>query len=580
MLCFALSGVLSACTGTNDVQSGVANGLGERFNEYSYTLSLTMPGQSGVSFQNEKSEVRLDIKNISSYRTKEGTAKFTFTSVYGGEPFSVTQSFSESSEGENADTAITIPVKTDAFGYWTVDVDLTMDGNTIDTVTKGYCVVNTPQSYGKADSENFFGVMGIHNNPLGAERIGVKMDRPCAYWRFMRDANGQLQWDGLDEVLAYSTGSNIGIVLLIQPEVLLFGASLPGVEIAGGGDLIRADILTEYDTFLTETIRRYKDKIAAIEIVNEPDINLVLHSDLTPEKAGEITAEIMSRSYRIVKAEASEMPVLGMSVSEREYFNPDAKEKTMTEQIFAAAKGATLMDIFSIHPYSPRWTVSDKKSYLTPEEFGLHRYLTEGLAYIKNKGVSKAWVTEIGFGVEPREALLSSSRKMQAALVARSLVITKSFPDIEKGLYFSLCHGDVGSDEANMALFGPSLKYGNYFPYMGAATYSQVAYMLNGTKPAGVIKTGEDGAFSAYQFTSAAQTVVVIWKNREAQEVTVNGVPGLKACDMFGNKVSEGDMKINIGDFPIYLTAEASHEGLLADTIKGLGAAGTAGEEG
>ena len=567
ILCLLLSAAVSGCAGSGNS----ANKLkAQSFNEYSYTTSLTMPGESGVSFLNEKTEVSLEIRNVGEYRAKKGSVKFTFKSVYGGKPFKVTETFREYADDKAPSAVIKVPVKTDTFGYWTVDVDITIDGNKMDTISKGYCVVNTPQAYGKADKDNFFGVMGVHNNPRGAERIGAKTDRPSAYWRFMRGEDGKLKWDGLDEVLKYCTDSNLNIVLLIQPEVLLFGASLPGMEIATADDLGREDVLAEYDIFLTETLRRYKDIISAIEIVNEPDINLVLHGGLTPERAGQITAEIMKRSYSIVKAEAPEMPVVGLAVSEREYFKTDAENKTQAEYIFEAAGGAPIADIFSIHPYSPKWTISDSKKYATPEEFGLHNWLTEGLAYIKDKGFTKAWVTEIGYGVESREPLISNNRKLQAALVARSLIVTKSFSDIEKGFYFSLCHGDVSTDEANMALFGPSIKYGNYFPYMGAATYAQVAYALNNTKPVATISVGGDGKFGAYQFESPGESVVAIWKDRETEEIEITGISDLVAYDMFGNVIAKGNVKVKIGNSPVYLITKAKNGESLREAVSSL----------
>ena len=408
-LCLVMAISMAGCTSSDEPEGG----SGE-FDAKSYNVSLTMPGEGGVAFLGEEStDVRLEISNTSAYRASEGTAKFTYTSVYGGDPQSTTKTFKETDNG--AHIVITIPTKTTMAGYWSVDVEISIDGNNLETVSKGYCVVNKPQNYGKAATNEFFGVMGSYDNAPAAQRIGASIDRPSVYWLFTRQPDGTLNWNDLDKQLKQCADNNLNVVLLIQPEVLLLGASLPGIEISSAEDIIRADVLEAYEAFLRETVKRYKDKVYAFEVINEPDINFTLSNNISPEKTGEIVAKVLALSYNVIKEEAPEKTVLGMSVSEREYFNTSGGKKTSTEYIFDAAKGAKLADIFSIHPYPTKWKISETDEYTTPEDFGLHRIIGGGLNYIKTKGFSKAYVTEIGYGVSPSEPLLSQSRKMQAA---------------------------------------------------------------------------------------------------------------------------------------------------------------------
>jgi len=564
LLCLVMVISLASCSDSDESEGG----SGE-FDPQSYNVSLTMPGEGGVAFLGEESmEVRLEINNTGTYRASEGTAKFTYTSVYGGDPQSTTKTFKETSGETN--TVITIPTKTVSMGYWSVDVEIGIDGNTLETVSKGYCVVNKPQNYGTANDNAFFGVMGTYNNASAAQRIGAGIDRPSVYWRFTRQADGTLNWNELDKVLKHSTDNNLNVILLIQPEVLLQDVSLPGMEITSAEDLIRADVLEEYKVFLRETVRRYKDKVYAFEVINDPDINFMLHGNLSPEKTGEIVAAVMALSYEIIKEEAPEKMVLGVSVSEREYFNTANKKKTITEYIFDAAKGAKLADAFSIHPYPTKWMVSETADYTTPEDFGLHRIIGQGLNYMKTKGFSKAYVTETGYGVSPSEPLLSQSRKMQAALAVRSMIICKSFSEVEAAVYFSLCYDSTAGNEANMALFGPGINTGNYFPYVGAAAYAQVAYALYDTTPAKTISTGENDTISAYQFNSSEQTVIAVWKNRSSQQITIDGISSLNAFDTYGNSLGAGDISISVGDSPIYLIVGASEGNSLAQAVEAL----------
>lgn len=550
----------SQVSGTSSVEAP----KGE-FNPYSFNLKYTMPGEGGVVFQNEEAQLSLEINNIGSYQVKEGVVTFTITSVYGGEPEVVTKTF----EGtDDTLTVLNVPVETSVLGYWSVDADIQIDGNKLDTISKGYCVVNKPQEYGQFAKDGFFGAMGaVEGAPV--ERIGMRYDRPCAYWRFIRGADGRNHWEGLDGLIDELYSHNIQIVLCVQPEVELSGVTIAGLEIETTEDLIRPDVLEEYEKFLRELVQRYKDKVIAIEIINEPDINFILTSKVSPEKTAEIVSKVMSLSYRVIKEEAPDMPVAGLSLSEREYFAAPEGQKSYADYIFDEAKGAKLADIASLHPYPTKWDIAtQQKRYTSPEEFGLSRYISEGIRYLKANGIDRFYVTEIGYSVYATEPLLSSNRVLQAALLARSLITCRSFPELEMALQFSANYGD--EDGSCMGMFGPKIKEGNFYPFICAATFSQTAYVLYGKEPQKTISNGEGTGISAYQFSSDDETVVAIWKNRTTQSVEISGVSSLQVQDMFGNTIANGDVTIAIGDNPLYLIADAAQSEALVSAVEAM----------
>ena len=542
-----------------------------KFNPYSYNLTLTMPGQSGVVFLGAKSaNIHLKIVNIGRYRGKDCAVKFTFTSVYGGDPQTVTKTYDETAKSDTL-TEFDVPINTQSLGYWQVDADIAVDGNKVNTVSKGYTVVNTPQNYGQKDPDGFFGSMGAVDYAT-AQSVGVKWERPCAYWRFIRGADGQNHWEGLDQTIDGLLAANCSIVLCVQPEVDLNGVTLPGMTINKPDDLTRSDVLEEYKKFLTEAVQRYKDKVYAFEIINEPDIDFTLHSNMTSEATGQLVATVMEESYQTIKKIAPNMPVMGLSMSDREYYQASGGQKSVTQWIFDIAKGAKLCDIASLHPYPFHASItSNSYSSTSPEQ--LYDYISNGIKYMKDNGVNQIMVTETGYSVPDSDPLLSDSRKLQAAYNARCLIISKSFPQLSGALIFGFNYGD--EDGTCMGMFGPKIQDtadgDTYYPFVSAAAYAQTThalYHMTADAPISVgFITGVQGV-GAYPFHSATQSLVVVWKDRSTQQITLSGVPSLQAQDIFGNTVGSGDVTIAIGDNPIYLFANVSDGAKLTQAVK------------
>ena len=569
-----LVGTLSACgekkAGSSGSGSETDNAETGDFNKYSYNVSVSLPGQSGVAFLNEKAEIVVKIDNVSDYRTKNGKVKFDVGFIYGGDPKVTEVPFDETKSADGI-TEVKLAVDTNILGYWGLDIDISLGENNLDKISRAYAVVNKPKNYGKVDPGSFFGTMFVPDGEA-AQRIGVKHDRVCAYWRFTQRADGTYDWSGLDHQFDICEAGNISIDLMIQPEVLLQGAILPGYEITSAEDIIRPDVLEGCKKWMREMIKRYKDRVSAIEIINEPDMNFTLWAGVSAERTGEIVAKVMAEGYKIVKQEAPHIPVVGLSVSEREYYNIDSGKPTSTEWIFKAAKGQKLADIFSIHPYSTKWDISSSTRHLTPEEYGLFKYLKNGVQYAKSKGMNTVYMTEVGYTVRYDEPLLSHYRQIHAALAARAMIMCKAFPEIKVGMYFDAYYEQAGDSTTSMSLFNGSKKYGYFFPNPAAASFAAMSYILHDAKPVEVINNGEgegkSNRLGAYRFETDTQSVVAIWKDRIAQDAEINGVASLEAFDIYGNSLGKGNLKIALGDNPTYLVCDKAEGAKLSTAVK------------
>ena len=548
--------------------------------------TVNMPGSACIAFAGEKESIVVRLKN--DYRAKgSGVVKFTVNSVYGD---SQTQSisFDESNSGEYTD--ISLPIETAKLGYWLVEIEITLDGKSLGSGTAVYAIVNKPQGYDEFEPDNFFGTMGVGDG-MSARRIGMKHDRICAYWRFIQkvqDGKIVYDWDELDTGIERLLESKICVNLMIQPEIMLFNQFLDGVgyrvgtetQIKSCYDIIsNQEIMDDYKAFVREAINRYKDKIISLEIINEPDLNLIKPEpgqtcpwgDLSPEKMGIVTARLMEEAYAIIKEVAPEVPVLGMSVSQRRYFAGTPENKSFTDCIFDASTGKKMLDILSIHPYPEPWTVSeDKSTYTTPEQFGLYGWLKSGIEYMKDHGIQQAHMTEIGYAVNYYTSLLSPSRKMHALLIPRALTMVKSFPEITRGLYFCM-HG-YGLEEyagsisvEDMSLVTGEAGLGRSYPQTAAITFAQCSYMLHNTEPVKALAIGD--AMSAFQFKSPEKTIVAAWADEPSKTISVKGVPSLKVYDVYGNLVGEGDYTAELTESLLYYVADLNDAEKLANAF-------------
>ena len=555
---------------TGTVENNAISSTGD-FAKY---VRMAMPGKSGIAFAGESESITLRIGNSGRSKAKKASVLFTFTSI-DGDKQTVTKEFDETSGGSSNDVVVSVQ---SVPGYWQLDVSISLDGKSMGTGKGIYAVVNKPLNFGKTDSGSFFGVM-FAPDAEAAQRIGVKHERVCAYWRFIQQTkSGAYYWTELDNAVNECIKNNISVNLLIQPEVSLFGAKLKGFEINSCMDVLKPEILEAYRKFVRATVERYKNKVNLIEICNEPDMNLVKAEmgwgDLTAAQAGQVTATLMYEGYKIIKELAPSMPVSGLSVSQRDYYSAKpsgGKKPSYTESILSFNTSWKLCDIFSIHPYaSPSWKISGKgaDAYKTPEEYGLYNHLKNGISYIKgkNRGINNVHVTEIGYTVDHVVSELDAQRRTQAALLARSMVMCKSFPEITRGLYFDMRYYNPDDGTDDFSIYNYVKSTGVAYPYAAAAAYAQCSYQLHNASPAKTISS--TGKIGAYQFNSGSQSVAVVWIDRTTRDINLSGVSSLAAYDMFGRQIAKGNMSIRLSEEPVYLTANLSDAAKLTSAVQ------------
>ena len=549
--------------------------------------TLSLSGASNIIFKDEAGKITIRLRSGGRTKTSKGVVKFRLTSIY-EDVLTKDIAFDETKTTANYVDIILNFNSEKMLGYWALKVDIMMDGELFGSATRPFTVINRPQSYNKFEPDNFFGIMGVED-PLPANRLGAKHDRASIYWRFtqsIKDGALYYDWSGPDAMIQKNLDNYVSIDLLIQPEIKIFGnellsgpgydSSKPAERITSAYDILtRPQIMEDYKKFIRAVVERYGDKVVSIEVANEADLDLTTElgwADLTYKQAGEVTARLMEEAYLIIKELKPNMPVLGMSVSERRYFMGTPAKPSTTDWMFHYNRpGYKMVDIFSIHPYPQPWNVTKKRStYSTPEQNSLYDNIKNGVEYAKAHGIPETQMTETGYAVGHFEPLLSFSRKMQAALIPRTLVIAKSIPGISRGLVYNLQGwdpsyggGDDGLGTGDMALLSGGSDPGASYPNPIAATFAQCAYMLHNTTATKAISLGK-GTFSAYQFQSPSKSIVVSWYDGNVHTLSFKGIESLQVYDMYGNLVGKGNCSITLTDAMHYFTVNVSDAAKLA----------------
>lgn len=354
-----------------------------------------------------------------------------------------------------------LPVEAPGHGYFHVQVTVGT-GPSAEHGEGAFGVVPRPLRYREGDPDSFFGMHSV--TPDIAARIGVHWYRYYRNWKYAELHRGMI--DSVAERLQRCVDGGIDIMMCLnyrEPSWL---------KLRTGPDGLPTDeALRRYADFVRFSVREHSC-VAAFEIQNEPDLELMAHRNLPLDKGVEFYARLVKTVAPIVRKEAPGVPVVGANVSGQDQKSGFPFCRGVFDQV------GDQFDVWAPHPYASPRTFGPGLAPLFPEDNKETAKHLETLALIRKTGRNhKYWIGEKGWEIRDEASLTGHTARAFADCAARSLIIAKSVPGVEKYFWFVLAQEyKVGS---KYTLFrGKPLQ-----PMPGAIAYANLAYHLDHAQP-------------------------------------------------------------------------------------------------
>lgn len=304
-----------------------------------------------------------------------------------------------------------------------------------------------------------------------------------------------------------------------------------------------------YINYVKAVVNRFKGKITAYEVWNEPNEEMFNTTGATAEEYAGLLKEV----YNTVKAIDPDALVVGVSLS--------GTDMTYTDTLLREG-AAAYMDVFSIHPYNKMYLPEERLTYDTNKV----RVRLDAIGY----GSMPVWVTEHGYYTSGDDYALTEN--MQAAYMVRSSVLydawCKSGNTDGKYMWYDLQNNgtDASDKEDNFGLIDYSL---NPKPsYAAAAAYNRltaglVLDTMDAVEDIGVSHTVNSGSYNALYTDSTGRRVNVLWNARTTGSVELN-VSGEQAIvyNMYGDVIdtyelegSSAGIMVNTSTEPVYVVS-------------------------
>ena len=214
-------------------------------------------------------------------------------------------------------------------------------------------------------------------NGVDTVRIGVP-------WAGVEATQGEFDWSSADRVVNAAASKGIAIICVITsaPRWAMASGSLPPHGSPKSPD--------QYGDFTAEVAQRYKGKIAAYEIWNEP--NGVLGYSPSPNPTG-YTALLKAAYPKIKAVDPAAIVVAGALASGMSWGFMTINPVTFVTNMYAAG-ARNYFDALSFHPYNYDYKFSDGMYQVDSPVDQLIRI--RNIMVSNGDGAKKIWATEYG----------------------------------------------------------------------------------------------------------------------------------------------------------------------------------------
>ncbi len=312
----------------------------------------------------------------------------------------------------------------------------------------------------------------------------------------------------------------------------------------------------DYAEFCEMIAARMKGRVSHWEIDNEPDLNFVRKFNLPIKEAAEYYGEVVAAAGPAVKRGNPDAQVLAMSGS--------GSDALFSEH--AMAKCAGSFDVMTVHPYTGTRYIGPKSTHIPPESY-LRKRLLEYVDQIKANGKGqRLWVDELGWGIDNREPYESDYVRKFSDFVARTIIICRSVPEVERLIWFKA----QGCYENQFYQYG--LWRSEFEPLPAALFYANLAIALRDVKP---LRPLFEGDLQAYSFENQDKTALVaLWKRQgNFSEISLELPEGSASLrDLFGNEIQQtrkdGKLVVPVSASPLLLTVKGMSPELACKAVE------------
>jgi len=408
-------------------------------------------------------------------------------------------------------------------------------------------VVPRPLRYGERDPASFFGMHSV--KPDIAARIGVHWYRHYRVWRWGELHEGDYNY--ATELLQRCLDAGIDAMMCLDYQEPGWLKARTGPE-----GLPTEDALRRYADFVRSSVRAHPS-VAVFEIQNEPDLELMAHRNLSLDKGVEFYARIVKTVAPIVRQEAPGIPIAGANVSGQDQKKGFPFCRAVIPQL------GDLFDIWAPHPYASPRTFGPGLEPLLPEgnkETAKHE---ETLALAREAGKGhRYWIGEKGWEIRDEAPLCGKFARAFADCAARSLIIARSVPGLEKYFWFVL--EQEWKADAKYTLFrGKPLQ-----PMPAAVAYANVACRLDHAQPVGSLQlAGARIRVCVFERAMTDAAVAAIWCVSTPFVLEAALPDGASVSDLYGRPLPGGPLALS--ETPVFVRTAAAQAQALLKALEG-----------
>lgn len=328
---------------------------------------------------------------------------------------------------------------------------------------------------------------GVFQNLLGDSHAGWA--RIELRWDSINPAPDTWQWDLLDAQVN-------GYAALGFRQLGLLDYSVGWASGQGGSQTVFGppSNLDAWETYVRMTVQRYRDRVDAWEIWNEPDVAMFWNGQDGGDPV--VYTELLKRAYRAIKAVDPDATVMNGGVTGTE------RGANFLNRVLDLGGGAFL-DAIAIHGYVPN---DGLDTTVYPD------VIWPLLGKVRERAGKPLWVTEFGWSSGCSDAgAAACSEQAQANRIARQLPMLFSIGGVERVLVF------LFKDPGNQPdYFGLTRADGRVKPAFTA--FSTLAGRLAGLRFEERVDMGDPNVWSM-RFSANERTVDVIWSRTGDRQI-------------------------------------------------------------
>ena len=442
-------------------------------------------------------------------------------------------------------SSVEFRLDTERPSYEVLKAELWINDACVAEAESGLLVVEKPATYEMYAPQSFFGSMFIKDEEA-ARRIGIKCIRTGADWARIEPEPGKYNWERLDTQIDTARAHKMGVVLVLRPETTPKHTAWRNLE-----QLSQSEHIGEFAHFIELVLQRYKDRICAVEVINEPDLDCA--HNLSAEGASTtVYARLLKVAYEQIRKVAPDLPILGLGVS-----GVDFPHLPFSRQVLKEQPG--FLDIMSGHPYSYARYVGASYRPESPLKLNTKARISAMAELMKQTGLTpRIWITEFGWALDRREKASSPAAYLHAAFAAQAITLSRAVPELEKLFWFSMMFPGLENGSSYGMYRGDAAKDKIFFPLPAAAAYATCARQLEQAESVKDFMIAE--ILHVERFRKGDQALFVLWmKDAEggggsAQMKLTEEVSTIQAVSALGLPVELKGVAAKITAMPVFLS--------------------------